>query len=79
MQKIQKSKARNMGNSNKMTRLSFPEELDDFESDDKSYNSKMKVECICPKCGQRHIMAFHWIGRGTPRKYCQTCKGGFNG
>jgi ribosomal protein S27AE len=79
MQKIQKSKARNIGNSNKMTRLSFPEELDDFESDDKSYNSKMKVECICPKCGQRHIMAFHWIGRGTPRKYCQTCKGGFNG
>ena len=79
MQKIQKSKARNIGNSNKMTRLSFPEELDDFESDDKSYNSKMKVECICPKCGQKHIMAFHWIGRGTPRKYCQTCKGGFNG
>lgn len=79
MQKIQKSKARNIGNPNKMTRLSFPEELDDLESDDKSYNSKMKVECICPKCGQRHIMAFHWIGRGTPRKYCQTCKGGFNG
>jgi ribosomal protein S27AE len=79
MQKIQKSKVRNSGNPDKMTRLSFPEEFDDFESDDKSYNSKMKVECICPKCGQRHIMAFHWIGRGTPRKYCQTCKGGFNG
>ena len=26
--------------------------------------SKMKVECICPKCGQRHVMNFKWIGRG---------------
>jgi hypothetical protein len=38
------------------------------------YNDKMKVECICPKCGQKHIMTFHWIGRGTPRKYCPVCK-----
>lgn len=36
---------------------------------------KMKVECICPKCGERHIMNFHWIGRGVPRKYCPLCKG----
>ena len=39
--------------------------------------SKMKIECICPKCGQRHIMNFHWIGRGTPRKFCPNCKTGF--
>ena len=36
---------------------------------------KMKVECICPKYGKKHIMNFHWIGRGTPRKFCSACKG----
>ena len=35
---------------------------------------KMKVECICPKCGSKHMMNFHWIGRGTPRKFCHLCK-----
>jgi hypothetical protein len=39
------------------------------------YNEKTKVECICPMCGKKHIMSFHWIGRGTPRKYCPTCRG----
>ena len=33
---------------------------------------KSKVECICPECGKRHIMHFHWIGRGMFRKYCQN-------
>ncbi len=37
---------------------------------------KMKIECICPKCRQRHIMNLYWIGRGTPRKYCPTCRSG---
>jgi len=37
---------------------------------------KTAVECICPKCGERHIIHFHWIGRGTPRKFCSTCKTG---
>jgi len=37
---------------------------------------KTAVECICPKCGERHILNFHWIGRGTPRKFCSTCKTG---
>jgi len=79
MQKIEKSPAINSANPSKMARYSFFEELDAVEFDDKSYNSKMKVECLCPKCGQRHVMAFHWIGRGTPRKYCPSCKGGSNG
>ena len=35
---------------------------------------KSKVECICPKCDKKHIMNFHWIGRGTPRKYCHNCR-----
>ncbi len=35
---------------------------------------KAAVECICPKCGERHILNFHWIGRGVPRKYCSFCK-----
>jgi transposase-like protein len=37
-------------------------------------HDKSKVECVCPKCGRKHIMNFHWIGRGTPRKYCQSCR-----
>lgn len=45
-----------------------PDELDDINFD------KIKVECICPKCGSTHIMNFHWIGRGTPRKFCPLCK-----
>jgi ribosomal protein S27AE len=79
MYKFEKSQAKNCAIPKKMTRFSFSEKKDDFEFDENSYNSKMKVECICPKCGQRHVMAFHWIGRGTPRKYCQSCKGGSNG
>ena len=76
MQKFEKSLAHNSGNPNKSPQYSFSEELDDFELDDKYYNSKLKVNCICPKCGQQHVMAFHWSGRGTPRKFCQSCKDG---
>ena len=36
--------------------------------------SKLKVECICPKCQQKHSVVIHWIGRGTPRKYCNRCR-----
>ena len=54
--------------------LSSMEQLDGGDVDEIKYNDKMKVECICPKCGQRHVMTFHSIGRGTPRKYCPVCK-----
>ncbi len=37
-------------------------------------HDKSKVECLCPKCGKKHVMNFHWIGRGIPRKYCQSCR-----
>ena len=33
------------------------------------------IECICPKCGARHMMFLFWTGRGKPRKFCQLCKG----
>ena len=79
MRKFERSKANKSDNPSKILLLSSSEELDDFEFDDKSYISKTKVECICPKCGQRHVVVFNWIGRGTPRKYCQSCKGGSNG
>jgi hypothetical protein len=79
MQKFDNHQADNPGYSKKMSRISDLEELYEADLDDKSYNSKMKVECICPKCGERHVLAFHWIGRGTPRKYCQSCKGGSAG
>jgi len=45
---------------------------DDFEIDVDC--DKSKVECICPQCEKKHILNFHWIGRGTPRKYCQNCR-----
>jgi ribosomal protein S27AE len=77
MPKIDKVKARKSIKPQKTVLLSSYEPLDDFEIDEKRYNSKKKVSCICPKCGEQHVMAFHWIGRGTPRKYCQACKGGF--
>jgi hypothetical protein len=35
---------------------------------------KSKVECICPGCGKIHIMKMRWIGRGVPRKFCQSCR-----
>jgi transposase-like protein len=35
---------------------------------------KSKVECICPGCGRMHTMKMHWIGRGVPRKFCQSCR-----
>ena len=59
----------------KEDRLSSSNEVDSLDFDEIKYNSKMKLECICPKCGQSHKMSFHWIGRGTPRKYCPSCKG----
>ena len=55
--------------------LNTNENLDAGDFDEIKYNDKIKVECICPKCGQKHKMNFHWIGRGTPRKYCPVCKG----
>ena len=51
-------------------------EVDEINEIEESFNAdKMKVECICPKCGQKHTMNFRWIGKGTPRKFCQACKG----
>lgn len=44
------------------------------EFDDNIDYDKMKIECICPKCGKKHVMNFRWIGRGTPRKFCPLCK-----
>jgi hypothetical protein len=42
---------------------------------DESFDlAKQSVVCICPKCGQRHVVIFRWIGRGIPRKYCPPCK-----
>jgi len=36
--------------------------------------AKSKVECICPRCGKMHIMKMRWIGRGVPRKFCESCR-----
>ncbi len=50
------------------------DKVDDSDFDEIYCDHKKKIECICPKCGQKHKMTFHWIGRGTPRKYCALCK-----
>jgi hypothetical protein len=57
-------------------RLPPSDKIDNGDFDEIYYNSKKKIECICPKCGQKHKLNFHWIGRGTPRKYCALCKAG---
>jgi hypothetical protein len=36
--------------------------------------AKSKVQCICPGCGKLHIMKMRWIGRGMPRKFCESCR-----
>jgi hypothetical protein len=54
-----------------------PLEDADHEFDERSEGQdfvKSKVECICPGCGKMHIMKMHWIGRGVPRKFCESCQ-----
>ena len=46
MHKFEKSPTNNPVDPNKIARYSCSKELDGIEFDDKSYNSKMKVECI---------------------------------
>jgi hypothetical protein len=66
-----------LGTPHSEVRLSSVQDADGTEFDGFSYNEKKKVDCICPKCGRKHVMAFHWIGRGIPRKYCPSCKGSY--
>lgn len=48
---------------------------DDFDAlaDEASF-AKTKITCVCPGCGKMHIMQIRWIGRGVPRKFCQSCR-----
>ena len=36
-------------------------------------DGKMTV-CKCPKCLGEHLVYMNWQGRGTPRKFCTSCK-----
>jgi len=42
--------------------------------DEGSSLAKTLFECICPKCGTRHNTYLYWNGRGTPRKFCRSCR-----
>lgn len=46
----------------------------DETSDAIKGSGKSKMECICPGCGKIHIVKMRWIGRGVPRKFCQSCR-----
>ena len=54
----------------------FLEDADpDFDEEDGVMGfAKSKVECVCPGCGKVHVMKMKWIGRGVPRKFCQSCR-----
>ena len=45
-------------------------EFMDEKLDEAHETFKKGIECICPKCGEKHVMDLMWIGRGTPRKFC---------
>jgi hypothetical protein len=58
------------------TRMKISEQntlLPDIDGESFNDFSKTRVECICPKCGKRHMLQFHWSGKGIPRKYCRKC------
>jgi transposase-like protein len=58
-------------------RVKQPLEDADHEFDESSELEgfgKSKVECICPGCGKMHAMKIRWIGRGVPRKFCESCR-----
>lgn len=38
---------------------------------------EQSTKCICPKCGREHKLWLFWSGRGTPRKYCQSCQNNY--
>ena len=42
--------------------------------DDVEVYGKM-TECKCPKCCKIHLRKIRWIGRGTPRMFCDNCAG----
>lgn len=33
-------------------------------------SDKQPTECICPKCGEIHVMFLFWTGEGMPKKFC---------
>jgi hypothetical protein len=57
-----------------MTSLKKKADLSCFGEIDDDRSHKATLECICPKCGIRHIMQLNWTGRYTPRKYCKQCR-----
>ena len=51
---------------------------DDHDYQGSDVYEKKDVECVCPKCRNSHFMKMHWIGRGTPRKFCQPCRNAYH-
>ncbi len=38
-----------------------------------------KTLAVCPRCGKKHLSSRTWIGRGTPRFYCNDCQKSIEG
>jgi len=62
-------------NDQRVLSSSFYEtELVDEEDWGDSFEEKLVIECLCPGCGLKHELPLFWTGRGTPRKYCPSCR-----
>jgi len=33
-----------------------------------------RIECKCPRCGKIHKKILFWVGKGMPRKFCDSCQ-----
>ncbi len=71
---LSKLKEKKVQQPDKLVRLdSLSSDMDDGD-ESYEFNHKTVVECLCPCCGKKHLMNFHWIGRGVPRKFCKSCR-----
>lgn len=52
----------------------FRDECDGLNAAENNQSEGITIECICPKCGIGHKMKLLWSGRGTPKKFCPSCK-----
>ena len=50
-------------------------ELEKGTTKDEIKPSYKQTRCLCPKCSKPHLVKMWWTGTGSPRKYCDGCRG----